>query len=61
MSADEPEGEITSAHGVEKIETDGKLRAEAGVDGISEQLARMLRKARLIAGISTRTSPKPEQ
>src|ERR1700680_4497800 len=35
------EGEIASTHGIQEIETDGKLRPESSVYGVSQQLTRM--------------------
>src|ERR1700732_2696739 len=34
-------GEIASAHGIQEIETDGKLRPESSMHGVSQQLTRM--------------------
>ena len=51
--------EVAAAHGVEEVEADGKLRAEACDDMHSPSSSRGCTRMRSMAGISTRASPKP--
>jgi hypothetical protein len=50
------QAQIAAVHGVEKVETDGKLVAKAGVHRIAEQCSGC-RKTRFMEGISMMSSP----